>query len=214
MMAPTMMAPTAAMMAPTTTSTTKTTSLSALSSSSLSTTTLLLLVTLLSTLILTDSTVHVDAFVQPSLPVHRRSVPGLFSTVKRQRVVAGPPKDTRPDYENIHGPLGKFADRVFMTVFRTKLAEHVGIDSSLPKVCVSWIIASFWLVGCQSLHLCCRTNVSSILNVPTLLLTCPLSLSVSLCLDYPFMVQFAAKIPHIHWIGSFVCFNHRMISTG
>ena len=192
-----MMAPT--MMAPTTTSTTKTTSLSALSSSSLSTTTtLLLLVTLLSTLILTDSTVHVDAFVQPSLPVHRRSVPGLFSTVKRQRVVAGPPKDTRPDYENIHGPLGKFADRVFMTVFRTKLAEHVGIDSSLPKVCVSWIIASFWLVGCQSLHLCCRTNVSSILNVPTLLLTCPLSLSLSLCLSVSTIRSWCNSLPKYH----------------
>ncbi len=48
--------------------------------------------------------------------------------------VQGPDKETKPDYENIHGPLGELLDRIFLVVFRSKLAENVGVDSSLPKV--------------------------------------------------------------------------------
>lgn len=47
--------------------------------------------------------------------------------------IDGPDIKTKPDYENIHGPLGKTLDKVFLTVFRSKLAEKVGVDSSLPK---------------------------------------------------------------------------------
>jgi hypothetical protein len=53
------------------------------------------------------------------------------------RTVRGPDLATKPDYGNIHGPLGKVVDRLFLTVFRTQLAKHVGVDSNLPK-------ASFW----------------------------------------------------------------------
>jgi hypothetical protein len=45
----------------------------------------------------------------------------------------GPDKTTKPDYENIHGPLGKTLDSVFLYVFRSRLAEHVGVDSKIPK---------------------------------------------------------------------------------
>jgi hypothetical protein len=48
-------------------------------------------------------------------------------------VVAGPSPTTRPDYENIHGPLGKTLDKVFISLFRTRMAEKVGVDSKLPK---------------------------------------------------------------------------------
>ena len=48
-------------------------------------------------------------------------------------VTEGPDLDKKPDYEKIHGPLGKTLDNIFMSVFRTKLAEHVGVDSKLPK---------------------------------------------------------------------------------
>jgi hypothetical protein len=48
--------------------------------------------------------------------------------------VQGPDPATRPDYENIHGPYGKTLDKIFLTVFRTNMAEKVGVDSSLPKV--------------------------------------------------------------------------------
>mmetsp|Transcript_1144 Transcript_1144/g.2700 ORF Transcript_1144/g.2700 Transcript_1144/m.2700 type:complete len:381 (-) Transcript_1144:871-2013(-) len=48
-------------------------------------------------------------------------------------VTEGPDLASKPDYENIHGPLGKTVDDVFMYVFRSKLAEHVGVDSKLPK---------------------------------------------------------------------------------
>ena len=48
-------------------------------------------------------------------------------------VTEGPDLASKPDYENIHGPLGKTLDDIFMYVFRSKLAEHVGVDSKLPK---------------------------------------------------------------------------------
>ena len=48
-------------------------------------------------------------------------------------VTEGPDPSTKPDYDNIHGPLGKTLDKLFLYVFRTKLAEHVGVDSKLPK---------------------------------------------------------------------------------
>ena len=46
--------------------------------------------------------------------------------------VEGPSVDTKPDYENIHGPLGKTMDEVFLKVFRSKMADAFGLDSQLP----------------------------------------------------------------------------------
>jgi hypothetical protein len=46
--------------------------------------------------------------------------------------VNGPPADTKPDYERIVGPLGKKIDNVYLKIFRAKLAEQVGSDSTLP----------------------------------------------------------------------------------
>lgn len=45
----------------------------------------------------------------------------------------GPSVETKPDYENIHGPLGPFMDTLFMKLFRSSLAEHVGVDSDKPQ---------------------------------------------------------------------------------
>jgi len=45
----------------------------------------------------------------------------------------GPSPETKPDYENVHGPLGQVADKVFMAVFRMQMADKVGIDSKLPR---------------------------------------------------------------------------------
>jgi len=47
--------------------------------------------------------------------------------------IDGPPEETKPDYENIHGPLGPQIDKFFLKLFRRKLAENVGFDSSLPQ---------------------------------------------------------------------------------
>ena len=58
-----------------------------------------------------------DTFFSPSPP------PGF---------VSGPSLDDVPDYENIHGPLGKAVDRLFLCIFRTRMAEKVGCDSNLP----------------------------------------------------------------------------------
>jgi hypothetical protein len=33
--------------------------------------------------------------------------------------------DDKPDYDNIHGPLGKWIDDIFLSQFRTKMAEKV-----------------------------------------------------------------------------------------
>ena len=52
---------------------------------------------------------------------------------KFPQTIPGPPIETKPDYENIHGPLGKTVDDIFLSVFRSKLAERVGVDSKLPK---------------------------------------------------------------------------------
>jgi hypothetical protein len=55
------------------------------------------------------------------------------ASTKRIRTVLGPDLDTKPDYENIHGPLGKTVDGIFLSVFRMQLARHVGVDSNRSK---------------------------------------------------------------------------------
>lgn len=57
--------------------------------------------------------------------------PNAFNSSKFS-VVEGPSLDTKPDYENVHGPLGKAMDTVFMKMFRSRMAEKVGVDSKLP----------------------------------------------------------------------------------
>ena len=42
----------------------------------------------------------------------------------------GPDPATKPDYDNIVGPLGKRVDNFLLRLFRSKLAEQVGQDSS------------------------------------------------------------------------------------
>jgi len=48
--------------------------------------------------------------------------------------VRGPPRDTKPDYENIHGPLGKPVDDIFLSVFRDKLIELSGVKEASPEL--------------------------------------------------------------------------------
>ena len=61
-------------------------------------------------------------------------VPSCPSThgVLLRAFVEGPPIETKPDYENIHGPIGKTMDKVFLKIFRSKMAEEFGMDSPLP----------------------------------------------------------------------------------
>lgn len=47
-----------------------------------------------------------------------------------EEVVSGPSIETKPQYDNIVGPLGRFMDRIFLVVFRKQLASKTGIDSS------------------------------------------------------------------------------------
>ena len=54
-------------------------------------------------------------------------------------VVRGPDPKTKPDYDNIHGPLGKQLDILFLKLFRSRLAANIGVDSSLPKVNISLV---------------------------------------------------------------------------
>lgn len=49
------------------------------------------------------------------------------------RFAQGPDPSTKPNYEEIIGPLGKRMDDLFLRVFRSKLAEQVGTDSSKPS---------------------------------------------------------------------------------
>lgn len=43
----------------------------------------------------------------------------------------GPDPETKPDYSNIYGPLGKGMDDLFLGFFRSRLANNIGVDSSL-----------------------------------------------------------------------------------
>lgn len=54
------------------------------------------------------------------------------STIQLNSFVEGPPRETKPDYENIHGPLGKTLDTAFLKLFRSKMAEAFEMDSQLP----------------------------------------------------------------------------------
>lgn len=72
------------------------------------------------------------AFVHQSYgsPSRTRSALGLAD---RPYFVPGPPAEDKPDFDNIHGPMGKVVDDVFLSMFRTRLAEQVGVDSDKPK---------------------------------------------------------------------------------
>ncbi len=70
--------------------------------------------------------------VAPSTTESTASTTKKFNAA-RFAVTEGPDPATKPDYENIHGPLGKTLDTLFLYVFRTQLAHHVGVDSKLPK---------------------------------------------------------------------------------
>ena len=67
---------------------------------------------------------------------------------RKQWTVEGPPLETKPDYNNIHGPMGKWPDNLFQTIFRKKLAEKAGFDSSLPEVCIVMNIKEYF-AGCS-----------------------------------------------------------------
>lgn len=56
----------------------------------------------------------------------------ITSKVQLNSFVEGPPRETRPDYENIHGPLGKTLDTALLKLFRSKMAEAFEMDSQLP----------------------------------------------------------------------------------
>lgn len=68
--------------------------------------------------------------------------PGILTANEKflATAVAGPPLETKPDYENIVGPLGQFADYIFMAAFRIQLAKQVGKDSTKPLTDYSAII--------------------------------------------------------------------------
>jgi hypothetical protein len=61
----------------------------------------------------------------------------LFADVRRStgtsasKVVLGP-TDPKPDYDNIHGPLGKDVDGLFLAIFKEKMAQHVFIKGDFP----------------------------------------------------------------------------------
>jgi len=75
------------------------------------------------------STIRLD----DKLISNEEAIVGVEARYAGSATVNGPPLETKPDYENIHGPLGKWMDILFMVVFRKKLAKKVGgEDSSKP----------------------------------------------------------------------------------
>lgn len=47
--------------------------------------------------------------------------------------IQGPPIETKPNYNEIHGPLGKLLDSLFLQIFRSKMESITNISSPLPK---------------------------------------------------------------------------------
>mmetsp|Transcript_14712 Transcript_14712/g.27682 ORF Transcript_14712/g.27682 Transcript_14712/m.27682 type:complete len:287 (+) Transcript_14712:54-914(+) len=56
------------------------------------------------------------------------------NNLPRLSLVQGPSLETKPDYDEIHGPLGPEMDKLFLCTFRSKMAENIGnqYDSTLP----------------------------------------------------------------------------------
>ncbi|KAL3931082.1 MAG: hypothetical protein SGBAC_011471 [Bacillariaceae sp.] len=82
----------------------------------------------LSCLILLGQICISASFITPKYKQSRSAASAIYA-----KTVKGPDVATKPDYEQIHGPLGKALDRLFLTIFRTRMAEQVGVDSALPK---------------------------------------------------------------------------------
>jgi hypothetical protein len=72
--------------------------------------------------------------------IHENTLTSVFAKPKQQQqqpsssqlFIDGPSQETKPNYEEINGPLGFTIDKVFLSVFRAKMADKVGIDSKLP----------------------------------------------------------------------------------
>ena len=67
------------------------------------------------------------------VPTSTRVPTATSAAISSKKTTIGPDLKTKPDYENIHGPLGKIVDDIFLSVFRTNLAYYVGVDSNYPK---------------------------------------------------------------------------------
>lgn len=84
-----------------------------------------------------SSFLHLKSSSKATIPGHLvpKSNDEFFTITRREsKNISGPSIDSKPDYENIHGPLGPELDRIFLRVFRSKMAENIGIqyDSRLP----------------------------------------------------------------------------------
>ena len=62
----------------------------------------------------------------------RKSGDGDASDRKQPLFIPGPPAETKPNYDEIHGALGETVDMALMSLFRSRLAERVGVDSDRP----------------------------------------------------------------------------------
>jgi hypothetical protein len=72
--------------------------------------------------------------LQPPDRQRRSSASTTTTTATTAPFIQGPPRDTKPDYGNIHGPMGKMVDQILLRIFRSRMAEHIGVDSKLPQV--------------------------------------------------------------------------------
>jgi hypothetical protein len=78
---------------------------------------------------------------------------------QRPLFIEGPSRETKPNYEEIDGPLGPIMDKVFLMIFRSKMSEKVGVDSKLPKDDYQGLIE---LTGALNARFSNRTQVRDI----------------------------------------------------
>jgi Beta-carotene isomerase D27-like, C-terminal len=62
---------------------------------------------------------------QPPPLLTKRATTARATAAAAATTTVGPDPATKPDYDNLVGPLGRFMDGVFLRVFRDKLAEQV-----------------------------------------------------------------------------------------
>jgi hypothetical protein len=112
-----------------------------------------------------DSNYNPPATTTPTISNTSTTTP--TATVTRYNWVTGPPTSSKPNYEAIHGPLGKTMDDFFLTMFRTQLARQVGMDSHRAPTDYQGLMDLVQAMNARysynrtELHLCAQRSLST-----------------------------------------------------
>ena len=63
----------------------------------------------------------------------KRTETSSCNIYKEDLLTEGPPISSKPDYSQIHSPLGALVDNFFLYIFRVQFAKNLGVDSRFPR---------------------------------------------------------------------------------